>query len=291
MPHLSAIDNVALSLLHLNAAQRRERAGHWLSHVLLSPSEQMRRPADLSGGQKQRVAVARALAREPRLLLLDEPFSAVDQMSREGLYSLLADLRKDLAIPIVLVTHDLSEARRLADSLVVMDAGSVLQQGSPTHIYRSPRNARVADLLGVQNRFQGVWLGPRDELDQQEQRGWLRWIDDDDASDSMLQLRVRDKGKIPVGQRVAWVIQGDGLRLSSEADHSSHSSSTVISVQSHVTEVRHLGETTLAVAQLQHLPSCKLKITRSGPMRQQLSQGQALSVALDCDWVHVMPVR
>jgi molybdate transport system ATP-binding protein len=65
----------------------------------------------LSGGQQQRVAVARALAREPRLLLLDEPFSAVDQMNRQGLYRLLADLRRELAMPIVLVTHDLHEAR------------------------------------------------------------------------------------------------------------------------------------------------------------------------------------
>jgi molybdate transport system ATP-binding protein len=290
MPHLSAIDNVALSLLHLNTSQRRERAAHWLSHVLLSAPEQMRRPADLSGGQKQRVAVARALAREPRLLLLDEPFSAVDQMSRQGLYALLADLRKDLAIPIVLVTHDLAEARQLADSLVVIDAGMVLQQGAPAHIYRSPRNARVADLLGVQNRFQGEWMGPRDDLDRQEQRGWLRWLGDD-ASRSELLLRVRDKGKLPVGQRVTWVIQGDGLRLSNEPITPARDAACVIPVQTRLTEVRHLGETTLAVAQLLQLPSCSLKLTRSGPMRQQLAAEQELSIALDCDWVHVMPVR
>lgn len=127
MPHLSALDNVALSLLHLPARERRTRAAHWLDHVKLTCEQQARRPATLSGGQQQRVAVARALAREPRLLLLDEPFSAVDQMSRQGLYELLADLRRDLHVPIVLVTHDLTEARQLADSVVVMDAGRVLQ--------------------------------------------------------------------------------------------------------------------------------------------------------------------
>ena len=105
------------------AASVCARARHWLDHVQLTRDQQRRRPAALSGGQQQRVAVARALAREPKLLLLDEPFSAVDQMSRQALYRLLADLRRELSIPIVLVTHDLNEARLLADRLVVMDAG------------------------------------------------------------------------------------------------------------------------------------------------------------------------
>ena len=123
MPHLDALGNVALSLLHLPKAERMQQARRWLAHVGLSSEQQARRPATLSGGQQQRVAVARALAREPRLLLLDEPFSAVDQMNRQGLYRLLADLRRELGIPIVLVTHDLNEARMLADRLAVMDGG------------------------------------------------------------------------------------------------------------------------------------------------------------------------
>ena len=141
MPHLSALENVALPLLHLPRGERLARAARWLDHVGLLPEQQQRRPAALSGGQQQRVAVARALAREPALLLLDEPFSAVDQMSRQGLYRLLAQLREELTIPIVLVTHDLHEARLLADTLVVMDGGQVLQQGAPATLYRSPRNA------------------------------------------------------------------------------------------------------------------------------------------------------
>ncbi|HSM22098.1 MAG TPA: ATP-binding cassette domain-containing protein, partial [Rubrivivax sp.] len=110
MPHLSALDNVCLPLLHLPGPERRRQAQRWLAHVRLSEAQQSRRPAGLSGGEQQRVAVARALARAPRVLLLDEPFSAVDQMNRQGLYRLLADLRRDMAIPIVLVTHDLHEA-------------------------------------------------------------------------------------------------------------------------------------------------------------------------------------
>src|SRR3546814_10750111 len=80
-----------------------------------------RRPAELSGGQQQRVAVARALAREPSVLLLDEPFSAVDKATRRRLYRELADLRRTLAIPIVLVTHDFDEAARLADRMCLLN--------------------------------------------------------------------------------------------------------------------------------------------------------------------------
>ena len=291
MPHLSALDNVALSLLHLPAQQRRRQAAHWLAHVRLSEDQQARRPAQLSGGQQQRVAVARALAREPKLLLLDEPFSAVDQMNRQGLYDLLADLRQELHIPIVLVTHDLVEARHLADSLVVMDAGQVLQQGKPGHIYRSPRNARVADLVGIQNRFKGVWLGPQNDQDAADRQGWLQWLDAHGAA-SGLRLRVQDKGKLAVGQPVSWVIQGDGLHIGQEqGDAGACATTSVLTLTTTVVSQKNLGDTTIAQCQVQGLPGGLLHMTRSGPQRQYLSVGAVLDVRLQCEWVHVMPTR
>jgi molybdate transport system ATP-binding protein len=287
MPHLSAVDNVALALMHLPREQRRERAVYWLEHVRLTPDQQARRPAHLSGGEQQRVAVARALAREPALLLLDEPFSAVDQMSRHGLYALLAELRRELDIPIVLVTHDLNEARLLCDQLVVIDAGRVLQQGAPASIHRAPRNARVADLVGIQNRFHGVWLGPDDASGDADGWGLLRWTSGMPgvAADEGTVLRVRDKGRLEPGQAVSWVIHGEGIQL---LDAPAQAAGDFCAS---VTELRHLGEITLVTLLLDQAPGASLRLTLSGPQPMALAPGQRVCVRLDMALVHVMPVR
>ena len=282
MPHLSAQDNVALSLLHLPAAQRARQARHWLDHVGLSTAQQTRRPAALSGGQQQRVAVARALAREPRLMLLDEPFSAVDQMNRQGLYRLLADLRRELAVPIVLVTHDLNEARMLADHLVVMDAGQVLQQGTPAAIHNAPRNARVADLVGIHNRFEGLWLGAADGTPG---AGRLRWDGHGNAAAAPV-LTVRDKGRIAPGQAVSWVIPSDAITLLDDSAAPGASD-----WQAQVLEARHLGEISLVTLTLPAVPGARLMLTLSGALRQGLAVGKPVGVRLDLARVHVMPTR
>lgn len=281
MPHLSALGNVALSLLHLPSKERKQQARHWLDHVGLSADQQDRRPAGLSGGQQQRVAVARALAREPQLLLLDEPFSAVDQMNRQGLYRLLADLRRELEVPIILVTHDLNEARLLADRLVVMDAGRVLQTGTPASIHDAPRNARVADLVGIHNRFQGEWLGAAAEPGM----GRMRWMAPASQGSAGPVLTVRDKGKLPDGQRVTWVIPSDGITLLPPETLGAGD------FVAEVVEARHLGEITLATLALTAVPGAPLRLTLSGAQRQGLAAGARWGVRLAMDKVHVMPVR
>lgn len=108
-----------------------------------------RRPHALSGGQQQRVALARALARHPDVLLLDEPFSAVDRPTREGLYQAVLNLRAELDMPVVLVTHDMEEARRLADRVVVLDKGQVLRTGSTAEVLFDPSVLRGMGLRGA----------------------------------------------------------------------------------------------------------------------------------------------
>ena len=149
-PHMTALGNVAAALGHRPKRQRVERARELLALVHLAGFEQ-RRPAALSGGQQQRVAVARALAREPAVLLLDEPFSAVDRPTRRKLHAELAELRQAVRIPIVLVTHDIDEAAELADRLCVIDHGETLQTGRPAELLAAPANPRVAMALDLPN--------------------------------------------------------------------------------------------------------------------------------------------
>ncbi|WP_043529875.1 ABC transporter ATP-binding protein [Litchfieldella xinjiangensis] len=153
-PHLTALGNVMAAMGHVPRHQRRDRAREWLARVRLDGLEQ-RHPAQLSGGQRQRVAVARALAREPRALLLDEPFSAVDQVTRRRLQRELALLRDAIEIPMILVTHDLEEAGALADRLCVLHSGRSLQSGPPESLFRRPASAQVARLLDKHNVFSG----------------------------------------------------------------------------------------------------------------------------------------
>ena len=147
-PHMSALANVAAAMGHRPKGEREARARALLARVHLEGFED-RRPAALSGGQQQRVAVARALAREPAVLLLDEPFSAVDRRTRRQMHADLASLRKTLAIPILLVTHDLDEAGALADRLCVLDRGETLQTGPPAEVKSAPSSPRVRDALDL----------------------------------------------------------------------------------------------------------------------------------------------
>jgi molybdate transport system ATP-binding protein len=151
-PHLTAEENVLQALSHVPAGERRARARSLLERTHLAGLE-ARRPAQLSGGQQQRVAVARALARDPAVLLLDEPFSAVDQATREKLYEELASLRRGLNIPMVLVTHALAEAAMLSDRMSILHRGTTLQAGAPHEVMTRPANPLVARLVGLKNIF------------------------------------------------------------------------------------------------------------------------------------------
>ena len=147
-PHMTALRNVMSALDHLPKAERTARAETLLDQVHLKGLG-ARRPAELSGGQQQRVAVARALARDPKVLLLDEPFSAVDRVTRRKLHQEIAELRKQLSIPTILVTHDIDEAVKLADTMVVLHCGRILQSAAPRAIMENPATTEVRDVLGL----------------------------------------------------------------------------------------------------------------------------------------------
>ena len=151
-PHMSVIDNVAfgLKMKGQNLPSRRAQAGRMLEMVHLSDFAD-RMPAQLSGGQQQRVALARALAPAPRVLLLDEPLSALDLKLRQAMRVELKQLQQDTAITFIFVTHDQEEALTMSDRIAVMSAGRIQQIGSPRDIYESPANRFVADFIGETN--------------------------------------------------------------------------------------------------------------------------------------------
>ena len=149
-PHLSALENVAFGLRSRGVPRReaRRRAAGWLEAVDLGAMSG-HRPGRLSGGQRQRVALARALITDPSMLLLDEPFSALDVSARAGLRRLLQDHLAGFPGPSLLITHDPTEAFLLADRLIVLENGSVVQEGSANQIRLRPASPYAADLAGV----------------------------------------------------------------------------------------------------------------------------------------------
>jgi thiamine transport system ATP-binding protein len=155
-PHRDVGENVAfgLRMQGRSAAEQQGRADELLAMVGLAGMAR-RRVQTLSGGEQQRVALARALAPAPRVLLLDEPLGALDRPLRERLVGELRALFLDLHISVLAVTHDHREAFALADRLVLVDRGRVLQTGSPTAVWARPASRRVAELLGFPN------IGPR----------------------------------------------------------------------------------------------------------------------------------
>jgi molybdate transport system ATP-binding protein len=146
--HLSAWQNVAYGLRSLPRSERRERAEALLARFGLEARAEAR-PRTLSGGERQRVAMARALAREPEALLLDEPLAALDARTRASAARELAALPRDAKVPAILVTHDFTEAAILGDRVAIIDQGHVIQRGTPGELAAAPASAFVADFTGA----------------------------------------------------------------------------------------------------------------------------------------------
>jgi molybdate transport system ATP-binding protein len=153
-PHLSVRENLGFALSDWPRAARETRVNELVEMLGLQGLER-RLPGAISGGQQQRVALGRALAGRPAILLLDEPFSALDAPLRSTLRREVASLRRQLGLAAVFVTHDLQEAFALADRIAVYDQGQVLQYGSRSEVFSMPASVRVAELLDTRNVFPG----------------------------------------------------------------------------------------------------------------------------------------
>ena len=290
-PHMTALGNVAAAIGKRASgrgdpgvqgqiygaqafANRRARAA--LEMVNLSGLES-RYPNTLSGGQKQRVALARALARDPRILLLDEPFSAVDQMTRERLKRELAALRKKLNIPIIMVTHDLDEALALADRICVMSRGRTLQQGTPEDVRLRPCRPLVARLMGQTNIFDGVV----EQISRGAIRGILRFLDQ--------RLEVSDTGPFASSQRVSWLAPSDHIVLHRRGRPSRGERENPLAGK--VSALTILGEQTALTVRLSLLQDAHLnfKVASHAARRNELAIGCDVTVSILAGGIHLMP--
>ncbi len=156
-PHLSVYENIAYGLKRekLSKEEVSSRVEEVLTTVGLSDLAK-RRPAQLSGGQKQRVALARAIVKKPKILLLDEPLSALDRKVRSEMQLELKRLQLEVGITFIIVTHDQEEAMSMADRIAVMNDGEIVQIASPFELYSNPKNTFVADFIGTSNLLTGV---------------------------------------------------------------------------------------------------------------------------------------
>ena len=272
-PHLSAQDNVACALTHRPPAERAARARALLARVHLTGLE-ARRPAQLSGGQQQRVAVARALARDPKVLLLDEPFSAVDRVTRQRLYRELADLRRTLALPIVLVTHDLDEAALLADRMTILHRGRTLQTGAPFEVMTRPADALVARLVDLRNVFEGRVVALPGGA-----RG-IAW--------GPHALEARVPAAFADGDRVCWAIPLSGVLLHRRDRPSRGERENP--VDGVIAECTELGEHTTVTLRVAGAGSpLWLRVPTHVARRNALAAGGAVCVSLLADSLHAMP--
>jgi len=213
-PHLSALDNVAFGLL-AHGVPRREAAAsasEWLDRLGIGSLAGIR-PSSLSGGQAQRVALARALVLEPALLLLDEPLAALDASTRLEVRAELADQLRAFGGSAVVVTHDPVDAIVLADEIVVVEHGGVVQRGTPVDVARNPANEYVATLVGLDlvrlSPSRSVVLSPTEVLVSVERPA-------DAASTTIWQCRVRGVEELGGRSRVLLESVADGHRFSAD---------------------------------------------------------------------------
>ena len=171
-PHLTVAENLGFALHQWSKTLQRERVQELVALLGLEGLEG-RLPGQISGGQQQRVALGRALAARPRVLLLDEPFTALDAPIRNALRREVSKLRRHLGLLALFVTHDLQEAYALADRIAVYDAGAVLQSGSREEVFRSPASVRVAQLLEARNIFEGTVVSKNEAFTEIE-TPWFR---------------------------------------------------------------------------------------------------------------------
>lgn len=243
-PHLSVKENILYSVRGKRDKKVMTRYQDLLKLLAIEDLEN-RRPRTLSGGQEQRVAIGRALMMSPKLILWDEPFSALDHLIREGLRDLVLSLKESLSIPMIFVTHDLEEAFQLSDRLGIMASGRILQLGDRDKVFNSPVNERVGKILGISNILTATYS--QEEKEKTSHAGkvirfkcdniYLNGVDIDERlmkcqGGARVQLGIRPEQILYVREEV------DSMKPLTEAVEGNIFEATVLTVTKHLENYR-----------------------------------------------------
>lgn len=209
-PHMTALANVEFALGDTAKRVRRERSLELLERFGVGHAAE-RRPRDISGGEAQRVALARALAAEPRLLLLDEPLSALDEAIKLEIIADLREMNRRLRLPILYVTHSRDEALTLGERALVFERGKIVAEGEPHEVFGSPVKASVARLTGVENIFEGVVVS------QSESAGtMLVELRGGEGASCRVETPL---GRVREGARITVAVRSGDILLAAEKPH------------------------------------------------------------------------
>jgi putrescine transport system ATP-binding protein len=205
-PHMTVEQNIAFGLNQekIPRAEIQERVTEVLDLVKMHPYTQ-RHPHQLSGGQRQRVALARSLVKRPKVLLLDEPLSALDKKLREQTQLELVNIQEKVGITFIMVSHDQEEAMTMSSRIGVMREGRILQVGTPAEVYEYPNSQFVADFIGTVNLFEGVVT---------EESKMHAYVDSPNAGCT---LHIGNAASVPVGAHVHVAIRPEKVAISKEA--------------------------------------------------------------------------
>ena len=248
-PHMTVEQNVAFGLKQdrVAAPEIRKRVEAMLDLVKLDPFAR-RKPHQLSGGQRQRVALARALVKQPKLLLLDEPLGALDKKLREETQFELINIQEELGVTFIVVTHDQEEAMTLSSRIGVMNAGEIVQTGTPTEVYEYPGSRFVAEFIGSVNMFEGriVEDEPDHVLIESDEAGCPLYIDHGVSA--------------APGARVWVAVRPEKLAMSREAPGHEHNR-----IEAVVDEIAYMGG--LSIYHLRTANGRKLRVTQPNQLR------------------------
>lgn len=268
-PHLSVGSNVGYGLRRLPRAERRRRVGEMLDMMRLSGLER-RSPRTLSGGEQQRIALARVLVRRPRLLLLDEPLSALDSVVRESLRRELRQLLTSFGIPCFIVTHDRHEAMTLGDQLMVLLGGTVQQSGPLDAVFSRPANTEIARLLGIESVIPAKVVHADNGLATAEVEGG--------------KTRLVVTSPLPAGQKVWLCIRGEDVSLHTGAGGTTSARNQI---PARVISLEHEGPVVRVVLDGGfHLVAL---VTRNAAADLGLQPGAMVTAHIKAPAIHVVP--